>query len=114
MSDIVEEQIMWFPGIYHGRQSDEWQAFVIDVVFTHIRDLVQARVQEEGEWLIANGRVGTNNENEVKMRRMMAFASDEKNILQCWEHVYRAGEEEVRTVDYIARELANASKTMIR
>ena len=63
--------------------------------------LVQQRAQEDGTWAIDNGFVG---DNEETMRKMMAWVSDPKNILQCLE----ANPNE--TVDWICRDLANATK----
>jgi len=106
--NIVEEQIMWFPGIYGGRETEEYTQSMIALDIDTIYELVEKRVSEDGEWLIANDRVGPNNESEPKMRRMMAFASDRKNILQAVDAAIL--DNVPRSVDYICRELANASK----
>jgi hypothetical protein len=68
---------------------------------------VQKRAQEDGEWAIANGHVGDNEDN---MRKMMAFVSDEKNIRQCVGIFIKEDLEGKRTVDFVCRDLANASK----
>jgi hypothetical protein len=47
------------------------------------------------------------------MRRLMDFVSDEKNILQAMNHVYKENMQKERTVDWLCRELANASKVMV-
>jgi hypothetical protein len=104
---IKEEQTIWFPGIYDGRSDGGYAKRIADVSLTELTELVQKRAQADGQWAIDNGFVG---ENESNMREMMAFVSDEKNILQCVGHIIKAGEEESHTVDWVCRDLANASK----
>lgn len=96
----TEDQTIWFPGIYTGRQgvyARKTSEFSLD----EIVKLVQMRAQEDGEWAIKNGFVGN---NEDKMRKMMAWVSNEDNIRQCLE----ANPHE--TIDWICRDLANGSK----
>lgn len=110
MPDIVEEQIMWFPvNTYRGRDTAEYKQPVRDLDIDVIYELVKKRVAEDGEWLIANEKVGEGNQNEEKMRRMMAFASAEKNILQAVDYslLEHGGKD---SVDDICRELAVASR----
>ena len=99
---ITEDQTIWFPGIYNGREGD--YAEIVDTLpRERVVELVQTRAKEDGEWAIDNGFVG---DNEDKMRTMMAFVSDETNILQCIDY----GNNSHETVDWICRDLANASK----
>jgi hypothetical protein len=102
---IIENQTIWFPGIYEGRQGD-YAKHISEVMDEDLFRLVQERAKEDGEWAIANGHVGENNENELTMRLMMKWVSDPNNIRQCFEaHIV-----ENPTVDWICRDLANASK----
>jgi hypothetical protein len=107
---IHEDETIWFPGIYAGRMGFDWVQKVADIAPPELVKLVQQRAQEDGEWAIANGFVGENNENEPRMRRMMEWVSNETNIDQCLGHILRAGEAELRSVDWVCRDLANASK----
>lgn len=108
---ITEEQTIWFPGIYHGRDTEEWLQKVADISLVKLTELVQLRAQEDGEWAITNGFVG---DNEDKMRRMMAWVSDPVNIQQCVSYILKHEEEAERTVDFVCRDLANASKGAVR
>ncbi|HYQ97103.1 MAG TPA: hypothetical protein VEO92_01950 [Candidatus Nitrosocosmicus sp.] len=105
--NITEAQTIWYPGIYAGRTDSEYTQLVADVSLVKLTELVQKRAQEDGEWTIDNGFVG---KNESNMRQMMDFVSNENNIQQCVAHVIKEGLEDVRTVDWICRDLANASK----
>lgn len=107
---ITEETTIWFPGVYAGRTNPEYTLPAAYINFEDLVKLVQQRAQEDGEWAIANGFVG---DNEDKMRRMMAFVSDEKNIRQCLEHIHKEGLDHKRTADWLCRDLANASKWMV-
>lgn len=102
---LREELIMWFPGMYEGRQDGRWAVPAADFVdkfgMPFLVAAVQKRAKEDGEWAIANGHVG---QNEDLMRRMMQWVSDPKNIRQCFE----ANPNE--TLDWICRELAQASQ----
>lgn len=102
MTDIHESETIWFPGIYNGREG-EYLKKANQVMFDRLVELVQKRAKEDGEWVIKNGFVGN---NEDKMRAMMEFVSDEKHIRQCFEYNDNAEE----TIDWICRDLANASK----
>lgn len=114
--DIVNEQTIWFPDdqLYSSRMGNGYSLPIEFVPLAKLIELVQKRVKEDGEWIIANGLVGEDNENEAKMLRMMAFAANEKNIGQCYEHILAEGKEKDLTVDWVCRELANASRFMIR
>lgn len=112
--EIKDYETIWFPQIYGGRQYGPWTKAATRISFDHLVALVQKRAKEDGEWAIANGHVG---DNEDKMRRMMAFVSNETNIRQCLDHIVKEEDEnthnedyEQRTVDYVCRDLANASK----
>jgi hypothetical protein len=111
ITEIQEYETIWFPAIYSGRETEEYTIALPNVSVTRLIELVQLRSAEDGEWTIANGFAG---ENEEKMRRMMAFVSDEKNIRQCLAHIDKEGSTAERTVDWVCRELANASKYMVR
>lgn len=104
---ITQEQTIWFPGIYAGRSDRDYTQKLADVSGERLTELVQKRAEEDGEWAITNGFVG---DNESNMRRMMAFVADETNIIQCVTHVVEEGMQEKRTVDWLCRDLANASK----
>lgn len=97
-----EESIMWFPGFYKGREGvyaqEAWRIPQEELV-----GLVQKRAQEDGEWSIANGHVGG---EEDMMRKMMEWVSRPKTIIQCLE----ANLDKGPTVDWICRELAEASQ----
>lgn len=109
MTEITEEQIIWFPGIYGGRTDPDYTQKVADLAETTLISLVQRRAKEDGEWAIKGGHVGDNEDN---MRKMMEFVSDEINIKQARTHALKEAEEggAERTVDWICRDLANASK----
>lgn len=100
MTDITQEQIIWFPGIYEGR-SGLYDTPARVYTDEKLIDLVQKRAEEDGNWAIDNGVVG---DNADVMRKMMDWVSDPKNILQC-----RAANPD-ETVDWICRDLANATK----
>src|SRR4051812_1850648 len=107
---ITEEQTIWYPGIYGGRTDAEYRQPISVLIHDDMDcliELVQKRAQEDGQWAIDNGHVGN---NEANMRKMMAFVSDPKNIVQCVAHIRREGAENERSVDWVCRELANASK----
>lgn len=112
-TEIQETETIWFPGIYGGRTDAEYTQKVSELLLELevLIERVQKRANEDGEWAIANGFVGN---NEDKMRRMMAFVADEQNIRQCIEHIRKEGSETERTVDWVCRELANASKWVIK
>lgn len=106
-----EAETIWFPGIYHGRTSAEYLELVSDITIDELIQRVQKRAEEDGEWAISNGFVG---DNEEKMRRMMAWVSEETNIRQAFEYIFQEGSEKERTVDYVCRDLANGSKYAVR
>lgn len=105
-------ELIWFPGVYHGRDTEEYTQNIAPLTLDQVVELVQKRAREDGEYCIANGMVGPNNESEPKMRAMMAFVSDPKNIEQCLDYIYKEGTHEERTVDFVCRDLANASKAV--
>src|SRR3954454_22585158 len=107
---IEEQETIWYPGIYGGRTDEEYTQIATHLNFEDLVELVQKRAKEDGEWAIDNGFVG---DNEDKMRRMMAFVSEVKNIWQCLEHIHKEGLDHERSVDWLCRELANASKYMV-
>lgn len=105
---IHEQSSIWFPGIYSGREGD-YAKIATHMNFDDLVKLVQKRAQEDGEWAIENNRVGNRPEF---MRKMMAWVSDPTNIRQCVEHIHKEGLDHERTVDWVCRELATASKTV--
>lgn len=115
--DILEEQeTIWFPGIYDGRQYEPWTTPIGYFSDNRIIALVQKRARQDGAWAIQNDFVGN---NEDKMHKMMAWVGDERNICQCVEALRKEevqareiGNEdyEPRTVDFVCRDLANGSK----
>lgn len=107
---IIEEETIWFPGPYKGRPDGGFEKLVSDSSLPEIIEFVQTRAKEDGKWTIENNLVG---DNEDRMRRMMAWVSRETNIKQCVEHIRAAEEDEIRTVDWVCRELANASKMSV-
>lgn len=103
MTDIQPHQNIWHPEIYDGRKG------VYDTparLYTEDKlvELVQKRAEEDGTWCIEQGLVG---DNEDVMRKMMAWVSRRENILQC----RTANPDE--TVDWICRDLANATKNIM-
>jgi hypothetical protein len=48
------------------------------------------------------------------MEKMMAWASDPKNIAQCLEHIYREENAHIHTVDWVCREMATATQAIGR
>lgn len=100
---IQDHETIWFPGIYGGRSTEEYTQTAGSISVEQLIELVQKRAEEDGNWCIDNGFVG---DNEDAMRKMMEFVSDEKHILQCLKY----GDNATETVDWICRDLANASK----
>ena len=109
--DIQEHETMWYPGIYGGRQEALYQQKVADVSLQDLVNIVAKRADEDGNWAIDNGFVG---DNADKMRRMIKWVSDPINIEQCVGHIRKEGREYEVTVDYVCRDLANASKWSVR
>lgn len=102
---------MWFPGIafYEGRTTLEYSQLVKDTTLEEIIDLVQTRAKEDYDYCIANELVGEGNVHAPKLKRMMEFCVEQRNIKQCVEHIYKDKQEHVFTVDLVCRDLANAS-----
>jgi hypothetical protein len=98
---IKEHETIWYPEIYGGRTEGLWIKPVSELPEEEVIRLVQQRANEDGEWAIENGFVG---DNEDTMRKMMAWVSKSENIIQC----VRANPNE--TVDWVCRDLANATK----
>lgn len=107
MTEIVAEQTIWFPGLDYVGREDDYAKRASEVIGEGGREklieLVEQRAREDGEWAIENSRVGGRPEF---MRKMMAWVSDPKNIIQCYESRL----EYDSTVDWICRELANVTK----
>lgn len=108
---MEESQTIWFPGIYHGRSEPEWKELVRNLSLEIVIERVQRRAQEDGEWAIDNGHVGS---NEDKMRRMMTWVSLESNIQQAYVYIQDREPDVDRDVDYICRDLANGSKWAVK
>lgn len=109
--EIVKEELIWFPvdEVYESRKTVDYDRPIKDMPLGEIIELVQRRATEDGEWCIANGMVGPDNRNEPKMRDMMAFVSDPKNIEQAVDYIYKEGTADERTVDFVCRDLGKAS-----
>lgn len=105
--NIVEERIMWFPGMYEGRKG-VYAKSPHDLLRPVFIKLVQQRAQEDGEWAIENGLTGQNDE---LMRKMMAWVSRPDVIKQC---VNANLSKEDITIDWVCRELALASQRIAR
>jgi hypothetical protein len=110
--DIEKEELIWFPvdSAYESRKTVDYDQPIENMPLEDIIELVQKRAQEDGEFCIENDMVGPNKESEPKMRLMMAFVSDPKNIEQAVDYIYKEGTAGERTVDFVCRDLANASK----
>jgi hypothetical protein len=117
MTDIQEHETMWFPEIYGGRKGVYAQPLCEMLSnppqpeeILKLVELVATRAKEDGEWAIENGFVG---DNEDTMRKMMAWVSRPDNIEQCAQGVFRDEMEHECTVDWVCRDLANASKNIM-
>lgn len=100
-----EETIIWsFDYSWPDPPAGAYAKLAGDVGEAELIALVQSRARKDGEWSIANGHVGENNESEPLMRKMMAWVSDSRNITQC---AYANRNE---TVEWVCRDLANGSK----
>lgn len=109
--EIVPEEIIWHPGEdYESRKTVDYDCPIQDLPLADIVERVQRRASEDGEFCIENDMVGENRENESNMRAMMAFVSDPKHIEQCVDYIYKEDTAGERTVDFVCRDLANASK----
>lgn len=111
MTETEAPKNIWFPGVYQPLEDDGYGVLVKNLTLTMLITLVQARATKDGEWCIETGVVG--GKPDV-MRRQMEFVSSAKHIEQCRAHIQREEMEGVRTVDWVCRELANASKYMIQ
>lgn len=108
---ITEKEVIWYPGpVYDGRQDILYTQIATQMNFDELVELVQTRAKEDGEWTIENNLVG---DSEDRMRRMIAWISNEKHIRQCVEHLHKDGRDHVATVDWVCRELADASKLSV-
>jgi hypothetical protein len=103
MTDIIEEQAIWYPGSdYKGRAGD-YLKIVSDIPEEQLIRLVQQRAREDGEWSIEYYSL---DRTKDLMRRMMSWVSDSRNIIQCMEANPN------KTVDWICRELANITREL--
>jgi hypothetical protein len=103
MTEIVDKETMWYPGPDYIGRHGPYAQHASDITREELIRLVQERTMEDGEWVIAHGLVG---ENEELMRKRMEWVCRSRNILQCYEHAV-ALHEEHPTVDWICRELVN-------
>lgn len=111
MTEINDNNNCFTHAIYHGREEDIYTRLVRDTPIEEIIPTVQTRIEIDGQWCIDNDRVG---DNEDKMRRMMAWASNETNIRQCVNWILDREPAADRTVDFVCRDLCNASKGAVR
>lgn len=109
MTEIIAEQTIWHPGLDYVGRGGDYAKTVGELEDEKVIDLVRQRAEEDGEWAIKQNRVGGRPEF---MRKMIAWVSDPRNIAQCLEHVYAEENAHIRTVDWVCRELANATKTI--
>lgn len=103
MRDIKPEETIWYPGIYVGLDDSSYQQIASKIPSGTLISLVQNRAKADGEWAINNDFFG---DSEDVMRKMMEWVSRTDNIMQCVE----ANPNE--TVDWVCRELAEASKVI--
>lgn len=102
---IQNYETIWYPEVYEGRQGD-YAKPAHTFSEEELVALVQKRAEEDGNWAIDNGFVGN---NEDVMRKMMAWVSRPDNIKQCAQANLDRGV----TVDWVCRDLANASKWIL-
>lgn len=108
--EIAPVTNIWYPGPdYKGREG-VYAKTVGELPDEDTTTLVRHRAQEDGEWTIENGLVA---DHAKYMRKMMAWVADPTNIAQCLEHLYKDEEAHIRTVDWVCRDLANASKAIV-
>lgn len=97
---------IFFPGVYHGRDDKVYTQRAVDMPFELLVKLVRERAEEDGEWTIEHNLVGNNPD---KMRRMMAFVANPKHIDQARNAILNGASPPDSTVDFLCRDLANAS-----
>lgn len=90
-------------GVYDGRTEDPYSLIAGQLPLERVIEIVKKRAEKDGQWCIDNDLVG---DNEDKMRKMIAFTCDPKMVEQAVKHPSNAG----ATVDFVCRDLANASK----
>lgn len=106
---IDESMLIWFPGIYKGREG-YYAKLVSELSENKIIALVQRRAREDAQWCIDHDLVG---DNEAGMRAMEEWVARYDNIVQALEHMEKDGLKSERTVDWLCRDLANASKWIL-
>jgi hypothetical protein len=106
----IERSNIWFPddGLYSPLEGT-FGELVQDFENHEIVSLVQSRVDVDGNWILENGHDGGKPE---KMRRMMAWVGSARNIEQCVDSIWATAKMDERTVDSVARELAQASQVI--
>lgn len=109
MTEINDNNNCFTHAIYHGRDEEEYTRLVRDTPVEEIVASVQKRAEEDGQWCIDNDRVGN---NEAKMRKMMEWVANETNIRQCVAWIMDKEPASDRTVDFVCRDLSNASKSL--
>lgn len=107
MTDIQPNENMWYPGPDYAGRDVDYLELVGDSTRDRVIELVQKRAKEDGEWTIENDLVG---DKPDKMRAMMVWASNENIINQCLDRITEEGMERQRTVDWVCRELAEATQ----
>jgi hypothetical protein len=103
--ELPPEANMWFPGpdsLYKGREG-VYARSAIEFPRPELIRLVVKRIEEDGKWILDLGLTGG---NEELMHKMIQWASNPRNITQCFD----SNAEQNPTVDWICRELANAAK----
>lgn len=109
MTEINPNQIIWYQGDDYAPRDGAYAQKLADISLVEATALIAKRAEEDGEWAIANGVVGG---NEEKMRHMMAWVSNGTNIGQIVGDILRKQEEGERTVDSVCRELAEITKVI--
>lgn len=92
-------------GVYHGRADGIFGRDVTEVEFDEMVKAINERANTDGNWCIDNKLVG---DNENKMRAMMLFVANVDNIRACVNYIFE--NDFGRDVDFVCRDLANASK----
>jgi hypothetical protein len=102
---------MFTGGVYHGSKEAIFTTAVADMEISAIVRLVQERAKKDGQWCIDMDLVGP---NEDKMRRMIMYCSDEIKIMDKVHYITHHDDPALRTVDFVCRDIANASKWSIK
>jgi hypothetical protein len=103
----MSEKNVWYPGLDYEAPKGDYEIKVNDVEVDVLLELVQTRIEQDGQWAIDNDRVGG---KELKMRRMIDWATNHQNIHQCVEQIFKEGAEDEKTVGWVCREMTTAAQ----